>query len=88
MTYANITQSNIPANMSCYNLPQISKEELLKIKICVAHAQCKNQEKPGSYAYELNRVLNANKLPTIVIPEEDVSIVGSGAAGGYLPSEK
>ena len=88
MTYANITQSNIPANISHHNFPQISKEELLKMNICVAHARCKNQEKPGSYAYELSRVLKANKLPTIVIPEEEVSTVESGAVGGDSYSVK
>lgn len=51
-------------------MPEITKEELLKINICVAHAQGKNREKPGTYANELNKVLKANNLPNIIIPED------------------
>ncbi len=70
MTYSNIIQSTTLPKLPTYNLPQISKEELLKINICVAHAQIKNQEKPGSYTNELNKVLKANNLPDIIIPDE------------------
>lgn len=56
--------------MPNYKMPEITKEDLLKINICVAHAQCKNREKPGTYAYELNKVLKANNLPNIIIPED------------------
>lgn len=69
-------------------MPEITKEELLKISICVAHAQCKNQDKPGTCAYELNRVLMANNLPNIIIPEDtdtNTQILleqNAGATGG------
>ncbi len=43
---------------------------MLKINICVAHANYKNQERPGTYASELNKVLRANNLPNIIIPED------------------
>ncbi len=70
MTYSNITQATIPLKMPTYNLPQISKEELLKINICVVHAQIKNQEKPGSYPNELIKVLKANNISNIIISDE------------------
>lgn len=54
-----------------YKLPTKTKEELLKIDICVAYAQSKNREKTGTYAYELNRVLKANNLPSIIILDDD-----------------
>ncbi len=70
MTYANITQSTTAPKTPTYNIPQITKEEMLKIHICVAHAQVKNQEKPGTYAKELNKILKVNNLPDIIIPDE------------------
>ena len=51
-------------------MPHITKEELLKINICVAHARSRDQDKPGTYSRELNRTLQANNLPTIIIPED------------------
>ncbi len=30
-----------------------------------------NSQKPGTYAQELNKILKANKLPSIIIPEEE-----------------
>ena len=38
---------------------------------CVAHAQNQEQKNPGTYKYELNRVLKANNLPTIIIPDDE-----------------
>ena len=70
MTYSNICQKTSPATIPNFQIPSITKEELLQINICVAHAKLKNQENPGSYSYELNRILKANNLPTIIIPEE------------------
>ncbi len=49
--------------------PEVTKEEALKINICVAHAHYKNLENPGSNRTVLNKILAANNLPTIVIPE-------------------
>ncbi len=43
---------------------------MLKIHICVAHAQVKNQEKPGTYGKELNKILKVNNLPDIIKPDE------------------
>lgn len=54
MTYSNITVPNVPPKMSTYNIPKITKDEVLKIHICVADAQFTNQEWLGSYADELN----------------------------------
>ncbi len=73
-SYANITQLNpTSTNMSIQlqQTPTVSKEELLKIHICVAHAENQDQKKPGTYQYELNRTLKANNLPTIIIPDEE-----------------
>ncbi len=74
MNYADITrrQGNVSAQqpVTRYIYPDITKEETLKINIlCVAHAHYKNLEKPGTYGEELNKVLTANNLPNIVIPE-------------------
>ena len=72
MTYGNITGTNLPPpKMPTFNVPTITKEELLKIHICVAHAQTKNQEKPGCYSHELNKILTMNNLPNIIIPTDD-----------------
>ena len=70
MTYSNVTQATIPTQMPKYNMPLITKEEILQIHACVAHAQNKNLQNPGTYAMELNRTLKANNLPTIIIPED------------------
>lgn len=45
-------------------LPTITKEELLKINICVAHPQNKNR-KATTYAYKLSRVLKVNNLTSM-----------------------
>lgn len=86
MTYANIVHTNLPANLPSYTLPQITREELLKINICVAHARSKNQDKPGCYAHELNRVLRANNLSNIIIPDEDR--MEEGAVGGDTKAQE
>ncbi len=70
MSYANRSQTTLPPRMPTYKIPEITKEELLKINICIAHSQAKKQEKPGTYASELNKVLTANKLPNIIIPND------------------
>ncbi len=72
MNFATVSQI-IPSatSMTIPKVPTVSKEELLKIHACVAHAQSKEQIKPGTYKHELNRVLRANNLPTIIIPDED-----------------
>ncbi len=70
MTYSSFTQATIPSKMPSYSLPMITKEKLLKINICVAHAQNKKQQKHGTYAIELNKNLKANNLPNIIIPED------------------
>ena len=73
MTYANISKNltNIPSQIKTqyYTAPQITREETLKINICVAHAHYKNLENPGTYGEELNKILTANNLPNIIIPE-------------------
>lgn len=70
MSYASISQSTTTPRMANPILPQISKEEILKIHICVIHAQVKDQQKPGTYAKELNKMLKENKLPSIIVPED------------------
>ncbi len=69
ITYSSITQSSLPPKTPFYNLPVISKGEL-KINICTAHAQNKNQQKPGTYATQFNKTLKANNPPNIIIPED------------------
>ncbi len=43
MSYADVSQVTLPPRMPSFKIPQITKE-VLKINICVAHAQAKNQE--------------------------------------------
>ncbi len=72
MTYSGITQNQITNHNQImpqqYQVPQITKEEILKINICVAHAHYANLSNPGTYSQELNKVLTANNLPNIIIP--------------------
>ncbi len=67
MTLADIVrgQGNLPTQSMtpCYVKPDITREETLKINICVAHAHYRNLENPGTYGEELNKILTANKLP-------------------------
>ena len=70
MSYSSISQATLPPKMPTYKLPEITREDRLRINICVAHAQCKDKENPGSYANELNKALKANSLPSIIIPED------------------
>ncbi len=51
-----------------YQVPEITKEEILKINICVAHAHYANLSNSGTYSHELNKVLTTNNLPNIIIP--------------------
>ncbi len=71
INHATISQTTPSAiKMPNFQTSSVTKEELLKIHIYVAHAQAKNQIKPGTYQFELNKSLKANNLPTIIIPEE------------------
>ncbi len=63
ITYASISQITFSSKIPEYKFPTITKEQLLKINICVAHAQSKNQEHPGIYAYELRQTFKG-KQPT------------------------
>ncbi len=74
MTYSNITESNLLPKMPTFNVPTITKDEMLKIHICVAHAQAKNQETPGCYSNVLNKTLTMNNLPNIIIPTDDEDV--------------
>ena len=73
MTYADIskTQTNVLPQIKTqiYHVPQITREETLLINICVTHAHYRNQENPGTYSEELNKILTANKLPNVIIPD-------------------
>ena len=69
-------KDNTPVTIPAPKIPMIKKEELLKIHICVAHAQGRDQANPGIYSDELNRVLEENNLPKIKIPQEHVAATG------------
>ena len=72
MTYSSISQANIPPQMSIHRSPEalVTREDLLKMNICVAIAETKNKENPGTFATILNKTLSENNLPTIVVPVE------------------
>lgn len=74
LTYASISQVTPKVTMPNMKFPSITKEEILKIHICIAHAQGKDQKKPGTYKTELDKVLKANNLPTIIIPDDSDEI--------------
>ncbi len=64
-----LTQTHHMTNSYQHHItPLITREEALKINICVSHAHYKNMESPGSYAEELNKILTLNNLPNIVVP--------------------
>ncbi len=73
MTFSDITriQSNFPSQTlkPFHTYTEITREETLKINICVAHAHYRNLENPGTYGEKLYIVLTANGLPNIVIPD-------------------
>ena len=47
-----------------------TREEILKIEICVPHARDKNKDFPGCYEEELNETLKLNNLPITKIPKK------------------
>lgn len=51
-----------------HSTPMITREDLLKIHTCIAHAQQADTQRPGIYELELNRALTLNNLPNIKIP--------------------
>ena len=71
MGYSDISklQTNLPSQTKpqYYSTPHITREETLKVNICVAHALYGNLGR-GTYAHELNRILTAYNLPNIIIP--------------------
>ena len=73
MTYSGITINQSSSSNQVmpqrHHVPQITKEEILKINICVSHAHYANLSNPGTYSYELNKALTANNLPNIIIPD-------------------
>ncbi len=71
ITYTGVTRANLPtANQPVYNTPVVTREEILKINICVAHARMRETDHPGSYETELNKILKLNNLPTIKVPQD------------------
>ncbi len=75
MTYAELTQARLPQQPTHILPPQpqpacnITREETLKINICVAHAHYQNIANPGCYAEQLNKILKANNRASIIIPD-------------------
>ncbi len=86
MTHSNITQSFKPPKMPTFNIPQVTKEEVLKIHICLAHAQIRKGQ-DHNYEVELNKVLKANNLPSITIPNENLAQSVEGAMSLPLAHE-
>ena len=85
MTYASIAQASVTPQIPKPIWPQVTKEEILKINICVVHAQQKDQQKPGTYAKVLNKMLLENKLPSIIIPDDDDTAQQPPAAAALIP---
>ncbi len=52
-------------------MPVVTKEELLNIHICIAHAHQKDVENPGTYGEELNKVLVGIGLPKIITDDSN-----------------
>ncbi len=59
--------------MTNFQTPLVTRDEILQIYICVTHAENANPKNPGTYKYELNKLLKANKLPTIKFPDDEPS---------------
>ncbi len=71
MTYTGVTRSLIQqqSETNHYSPPSISREDILRINICVSHSHYRNIEYPGTYEEELNKILKLNNLPSIKIPD-------------------
>ncbi len=81
MKFATVSQIISSAtSMAIPKVPTVTKAELLKIHACVDHAQNQEQRKPGTYKHELNRVLKANNLTTIIIPDDEQEIISNNTA--------
>ncbi len=80
MNFATVSQI-IPSatSMTIPKVPIATRAELLQIHAYVAHAQNQEQRKPGTYRYELSRVLKANNLPSIIIPDDKHEIISNNA---------
>ncbi len=75
VTYSELTQLRVPQHPA-HTLPpppqptyNITREETLKINIYAAHAHYRSMESPGCNVDELNKILKANQLRTIIIPD-------------------
>lgn len=69
-TYSStLTTTNLATSQNTPILPAFSKDTSTKILACMIHAHLVNIAEPGSYQNELNKVLDANSLPTIIIPD-------------------
>ena len=73
-TYTGAARTNLqPAaqpQLGLQNAPIVTREEVLKLHISIAHAKMKDVDCPGSYETELHSILKLNDLPTIKIPKE------------------
>lgn len=64
-----LTSTNLATGQNAPILPAFNKETPTKILACMNHAQLFNIADPGRYHSELNKVLEANSLQTIIIPD-------------------
>lgn len=75
LTYSEATQVRGSQPQSIQSLTpyqrtlKLTREDSLKINICVTHVHYRNIENPGSNADELNIILAENNLLNIIIPE-------------------
>ncbi len=74
MPYTGAVKTSIQSvpvtQLGVHSVPLITKEEMLQIQICIAHARMKELDRPGSYEAELNKTLKLNNFPTIKIPKD------------------
>lgn len=69
MDYQQVTQTQIPPRPTL----NITREDSLKINICIVHSHYRNIENPDIYSQEPYKILTANNLPNIIIPDEPKS---------------
>ncbi len=60
------TQGMWPVHQAAYTT---IKEDSQRINFCIQHAHYRNIENPGTYAEEVNKIMAANNLPTMIIPD-------------------
>lgn len=74
-TYTSAVKRNIqPSTSNTNNIDKIETDKHDRMYMCMMHTHFKNSKNPGTYEQELNKMLTANNLPTLKVPEDPPSL--------------